>query len=439
MKVFDFSKTPISQFALSGVMENELLFIGLPAKPNMKELARFTKKAQEFTRRLHLSAARISDVEGLLKLPLLGTIGVPLSASTAFEAYSRLRKLPQSQGLIPEFEVEGDLTPLGPALVEMIETFQIKRAYLRVSGFPQAEVTRGIRSVFEYLRLKGIFELQLYPTFLNPYYAEWNARTFNTYAGLRQVDIDLSNKCTHSCVFCGLWSNDAIAQIKKSGGGKVNKTYQDFMNKQIPLEKVTQIFESLPDTVEQIDFGGAGDPLTHPHWLEIIEMAWKRGFNITVYSNFEYPSRQQLDRLLELAERSTSHLHVILNISAASPQMYVKVRPRQNEKIFHKVVENIKYVRQTKRPNFSVTLLYVMNRENFLEAKEMVQFTAQMGWPMWFKPIELHGEVHQKYLIPKENMKEYAGYLQEALNEADRLKVQIYDRLTVEQMTAQYL
>jgi organic radical activating enzyme len=454
VKAYDFSELKLSKFIFHGVMENELLVIGLPGDFSAKEVEEFSNKGQEFTKKLHFSVKNVEDVKKFFAFKKRQfTVGVPLafqkkkSAEKFFhsidekiiESFSSLAKEAGDIQLIPEFAMDGDLIQLGPTLCKLIEIHQVKRAYLNVVGFPDDEKVQQIRSLFEHLRLKGIHDLQVYPTFLNKYYKEWNAKTFNTFAGLRRVDIDLSNKCTHSCVFCGLWSNEAIAQIKKVGGGKIDKNYQEFMNKQIPFESVLQLLKSLPDTVEQIDYGGAGDPLTHPRWLEILEETWKRGFNVVVYSNFEYPSTEQLDYLLKLAEKSSAGLRIILNISASNPQMYTQVRPRQSAKVFEKVISNIKFVQKYKRTNFEIILLFIMNSVNFKEAKEMVRFAADLGWPLWFKPIEVHGEVHRKYIIQKEQMKEYVGLLVEALKEANNLGIHVYDQATIKELAAQYL
>jgi MoaA/NifB/PqqE/SkfB family radical SAM enzyme len=342
-----------------------------------------------------------------------------------FEYYKKFFADPSK--LIPVFRPDGNRYQLGPTILKFFKTYNFDFAFIDPGEKNKDELVLTIREAFEYLRMRG-FRKNLYFNFSKPNYDKWNAKTFNTFSGLKNVHMDLSNKCTHSCVFCGLWGPDFQDRLKEEQGGAFTQETKNFMNNQMPLDKALSIIEKMPETITSVQLGGAGDPLTHPNWLDILS-AWRsRGFKTEVLSNFEYPTFKQIEDLHELA-RGKEKLCFFINVSAASGEVYTLVRPRQSSKIFTKVCNNLELAHRLKQRDgygIHITLVHIINSLNYKEMPQMIQLSHQYGAEAWLKPLEIHSDIHRKYAIPKEEYSEFRKSVKESVELAKKLNVRLF-------------
>lgn len=344
----------------------------------------------------------------------------------AINRFMIVRKQFKYQGaVIPEVSFSSEYS-LGPTIYELFQTFHLPFLFIRVEGRPDDLNVRRIKEAFEYLRMRG-FKGKIYYNLENPYWREWNAKTLNTFSGLSTVHIDLSNKCTHSCVFCGLWGPDFIEEAKKAYNNVIDDRHKNYMNRQMDRDKALSILSSLPFTVSEVQFGGAGDPLTHPNWLEILSKWRSKGVTLEVLTNFEYPSREEIEILHELA-RGNKSFRFIINVAAASPEIYKKVRPRQTTATFEKVISNIQYATELKRRDgegLDIVMLQILNVYNYHESIEMVELAHKLGVDLWFKPLEVHSPIHKKFTIPIEKHEEFKDLMGRILIKAHTLGVRL--------------
>ncbi len=329
--------------------------------------------------------------------------------------------------LIPAFHPVKNRYQLGPTIFKFFEKYNLDFAFIDPSSDDPNEMIITLREAFEYLRLRG-FRKTLYFLFNSPNNDKWSAKTFNTFSGLKNVHMDLSNKCTHSCVFCGLWGPDFIDALKLQQGGTLTPETKTFMNQQLPVDKALSIIEQIPETVTSVQLGGAGDPLTHPHWLDILS-AWRsRGFKTEVLSNFEYPSLIEIEKLHELA-RGKATLAFFINISASTVETYCQVRPRQSKEVFERVMINLAYAANLKRRDgygIRMTHLHVINVLNYKEMPQMVEMAGKLMADVWLKPLEIHNEIHKKYAIPKESYADFRDTVAQTVALAKKLNVDLY-------------
>lgn len=354
---------------------------------------------------------------------------------SAVECFSSVRnRFKVDSGIIPEF-IWNSSYSLGPTILEFFDRFKLPFAFIRVSGGPEPRMVREIQEAFEYLRLRGTTS-KIYFNFDNWSWDLWNKKTLNTFSGLELVHVDLSNKCTHSCVFCGLWGNEFIEQQKKNGNGRLSSDLIDFMSKQISKERALEILESVPETVKTVQFGGAGDPLTHPDWFEIITSWREKGAQVEVLTNFEYPSHEQIKALHHLCQGKRG-FEFLINVSAATVQTYLKIRPRQNLAAFETVISNIKYAKNLRDQDghgLRIIMLHVINRFNYHEVVDMVDLAHSLGAALYLKPLEVHGELHRLYSIPKTAQVEFKKLIKKAINRVDELKVELFFREMIEEI-----
>lgn len=213
------------------------------------------------------------------------------------------RFLPQNLETVPEFQVSTDSRLLAPTIVRLYEE-GIHWMVLNPPGEPSHLLCKMFENIFEYVKMRSCYELHLYFPFWNPRFKEWDIKTRNTFSGLRDVHIDLSNRCTHSCEFCPLYGPLAVEEMKTRGGGHISQESLHFMKLEMDKEEGLSIIKSLPWSVEKIQFGGAGDPLKHEDAIEFIQAARERGFKVSILSNMEYLSENSIKILQCVGWRS---------------------------------------------------------------------------------------------------------------------------------------
>ncbi len=84
---------------------------------------------------------------------------------------------------------------------------------------------------------------------------------------MKHLYIEPTSHCNLHCEMCSRnhWKNESIGHME--------------------LSTFTETIKDLPATVERIFFGGIGEPLTHPHILEMIEQAKSTGRKVEMITN----------------------------------------------------------------------------------------------------------------------------------------------------------
>jgi wyosine [tRNA(Phe)-imidazoG37] synthetase (radical SAM superfamily) len=291
----------------------------------------------------------------------------------------------------------------------------------------------GIKEAFGWLRMQRQTGTRIY--FAGANEETWNAATQNLFRGPERVDIDVSNTCTHNCVFCGLYSPESLVNAKKKMDTQDWQKLTKMKSLRIDRERCLQLIKSLPDSLEMIQFGGMGDPLTHPDAMEFIVEAKKRGFSVEILSNFSYLTDVQIETLHEMSEPYGS-IHFIVNLSAATAETYASVRPNQGAKSFERILNSIRLARGLaghQKRGLRLTLMSVVNILNFHEMPDFVRLGHELNLEkVWLKPMELHGEDNQSVLIQNENHQKYKLKVIESLQMADVKRVEMCDRKVLE-------
>ncbi len=358
-----------------------------------------------------------------------------------FEGY--IRQLPEGKELVAEIESTSDLRALGPTITG-IHLAGAKWLVLNVEGAPTRMMASNFREMFEYLKIRSMPRLNIYFPFWNQHCLEWNIKTQNTFSGIEHVHIDISNRCTHSCVFCGLYGPDAMEDMKLRSGGALSEQITNFMKSEIDTEKCLNIIDSLPWTVKMIQFGGAGDPLMHESAVKFIAAARQRGFSVEVLSNMEYLDENDVRNLHALGGKHNFDMHFIANISAGEPELYIKTRPKQTLKQFEKIVHNLSLFSELRNKNNGngvyFTVMCVVNKINCNSLVGLSELAIKIGATrVWFKPMEVHGAVHEKLIPSPTEMKAMANSLIEAMKLAEDNKIEVFQKDYCEALIKQYI
>lgn len=359
------------------------------------------------------------------------------------ENFIKLRKcLSEDQDLVVEFQVGVDTRVLGPTITGLYEA-GASWVVLNPEGEFTPHRAAQFRDVFEYLKIRSCPYLNVYFPFWKEESREWNIKTQNTFSGLEDVHIDISNRCTHSCVFCGLYGPDAMDEMKTRSGGTLTKEITDYLKMEINSEKCFKIIESLPWSVRYIQFGGYGDPLMHENAVNFISAARRRGFSVEMLSNMEYLTDEDIQQLHDLGGIKMSHLHFIANVSGGTPQTYIKTRPKQSEKDFHRIVSILSKFSELREKNNNsgvhFTIMCVVNRQNCLELLDVAKLAKQTGASrIWFKPMEVHADVHKLQLPLAESRKALAKSLKDAVKFSEENGIEVFQREYCEEIINQY-
>jgi wyosine [tRNA(Phe)-imidazoG37] synthetase (radical SAM superfamily) len=335
--------------------------------------------------------------------------------------------------LIPEIEITDRIQLLGPTLMALS---RLKPSWIMLAaeGAPQAGQVEALKKCFEYLRIRNFPLIDIHFTFRNPLARNWAMQSDCIFTGPEEFHIDLTNRCTHSCVFCALYAPAIIEDLKSSG--RMDARMREFMQAQLNEEKAVELGRSLPLTTRMVQLGGAGDPMLHPRALEIITNLRERGFKVEALSNMEYLREGDHERLHALGGRQEDSLRFIVNLSAASPETYTLTRPRQTAATFHKVKENLSRLSRLRERDGGLgvhfSLMCVLNRLNFHETELYVALAKELGATnVWFKPLEIHHRFHYDFLPKPGERAAYAAALARALERAEEIGVEVMDKATV--------
>lgn len=412
------------------IQSDEFVYFKLPLSPEKDSLTPLEEITEALTKqssRVFLAASTYSTdfLQSLLKKYPLSWIGVKIEGLESLKKFSQDCSNFNMQA-IPQLSNFKSADEMSAVILDLFKNYSLPFLFLEAEGEPDNSRVNFYKDVFSQLK-KNNFEQKIYFTF-SPHLEEWNLKTKNTFSGMTTVHVDLSNKCTHSCVFCGIWGPEFIEEAKaQSPEGILSEENISFMNRQMPFAKTEEILNSLPETVQKVQFGGAGDPLTHPQWFQILKRWRNRGFIVEVLTNFEYPSFEEIEKL-HLLSKGIRNFSFLINVSAATAETYKTIRPRQSEDIFKKVISNIRYAHELrKRDGFglSLTIVNIINSENYKEAVKMVELAHELGVGLWLKPLEVHSPLHLKYSIQEKNREDYKQTLKAASQKATELNVEL--------------
>lgn len=363
---------------------------------------------------------------------------------TAPEILSLVKKLQQFAKkcdfikIIPCLKAEEDhIHHLAPLLARLY-----KKSFDNFILVPPEKRTKGAvekyRDLFLYLRMRDVSGVWIHFDPFDKKSPVWNAQSYNAYNGPTVVHIDLSNRCTHSCIFCGLYSPDSIEKTKDPQTGKLYKSTTEFMGLILDTEQGLKSLHDLPESVQSIQFGGVGDPMLHPRFFDFIKTARERGIFVEILSNMEYLTPEMIRDLTPLGGTEILSLHFIANISGASEEMYLKTRPRQKAHHYEKVMNNLKMIKAEREANngtgISFTMMCVLNNVNYVEAEAYVELSKSVGASrVYLKPLEVHCETQVKLLPRGEDKALYTQHMKRAVNKAKKLDLPIVDQASIEQ------
>jgi Fe-coproporphyrin III synthase len=134
------------------------------------------------------------------------------------------------------------------------------------------------------------------------------------------------------------------------------------------------IAESLPvlPFLKQVIFSGFGEPLTHPHLLDMIETVRSHGLAVTLATNGLLLSRQMSSELVRLGVE-----RVNVSVDGADPQTYQDIRGARLQQVSENILSfnEVKQNLNSLRPSLGIE--FVAMRSNVSELKDLVKLGSQ--------------------------------------------------------------
>lgn len=182
------------------------------------------------------------------------------------------------------------------------------------------------------------------------------------------VDVDPSNKCNFDCVFC-----NAYDMMNQPGETKI-----------MPEDHLLRLADFLADwgkdTIEgnpkSACVAGGGEPLTNPGTMAFLERMHLNNLECGLITNGSLLN----DEMIEIVAKTCRW--VGFSMDAASPATYSKIKGIKNEKIFNKVIENIRKLTRkivdTGAVN-DVSYKYLVHPWNALEIYDAAKLAKEIG------------------------------------------------------------
>ncbi len=174
---------------------------------------------------------------------------------------------------------------------------------------------------------------------------------------LRKLYIEPTNRCNLQCRTCirNVWSDPPA--------------HMDMALFHTLIEQTA----ALPH-LERVIFSGLGEPLTHPHILDMIHLVRQRGLAVTLGSNGLLMDRAMSRELVRLGVD-----RLIISLDGVQPETYAGVRGAA----MAQVLEHIRYLNEAKQELAALTpalgIEFVALRSNVAELPHLAGLAARLG------------------------------------------------------------
>ena len=177
-----------------------------------------------------------------------------------------------------------------------------------------------------------------------------------------KVHLMPSNRCNHNCNFC----------LHKSVNAKNNEYFNS--NDIIPLDKLNQILDDLKSiNVKAIEISGGGEPLTYPHFIQMINKINKYSFDYSLISNGTLLTKELTKQIAPKMSWAR------ISIDAGNAKTYSKIRgvPKYN---FNRALNAITLLKKyAENPEFRIGIGFLVTNDNYLEIYNLCKIAKNIG------------------------------------------------------------
>jgi len=171
----------------------------------------------------------------------------------------------------------------------------------------------------------------------------------------KNIILNHTTVCSYRCIFC--------STTQQFGVGKLTPIFLSF-------DKIKDIFQNFTE-VEQADMGGSGELLLHPNFNEIIQLLTDKKIPFNFSTNGEHLTEEKQKIL-----KQSSLKYINFSLNSLIPETKKFLSGEQGN--FDLVMSHFKNFVNKPR-NYEVHISMVVNRYNFKEMPDFVQFGVDHG------------------------------------------------------------
>lgn len=177
---------------------------------------------------------------------------------------------------------------------------------------------------------------------------------------LNKLYIEITTTCNLDCVMC-------VRRVWDEPIGTMAQ--EDFAQ----LMDQVREFDSPPT----IHLSGFGEPMTHPHFLELVSMAKETGAAVEMTTNGMLLTRDMCEALIEL-----NLDRLVVSVDGASADHFEEIRERAS---FRQVIENLRELKRLRiryrgrHGNPQLALAFVAMRDNIQDLPLLPALATQVG------------------------------------------------------------
>jgi len=193
--------------------------------------------------------------------------------------------------------------------------------------------------------------------------------------GFRRVNIGVSDRCNHRCIMCSEHSPYcADGGRRMAAEGVLAESDFGLME----AEMYHALIRDLADMgAREVELCGAGEPMTHPSFLDFVRAAKAAGFWMRVVTNAGLLNEE---KARELAALGVEEVHVSVN--AGTAETYAKVHGT-SPATFSRVLAAIRALadahRELGKTDCRVETSFVVQALNYREPMQWVRAVAEAG------------------------------------------------------------
>ena len=245
--------------------------------------------------------------------------------------------------------------------------------------------------------------------------------TGKAFIGPAYFHLDVSNSCNMNCLYC--WFHSKTAP---------DKEYSDKWKKQ---QIKLNIFKKLVDDLHELKtglilFSGAGEPLTHPRIVEMVDYVKKKGIILQLFTNAllldENHAKKFVDANLD---------EIYCSISASNSNTYRKLHPSSRKNEFETIEKNImflsKYKKKQNKTKPQIIIIEVINSLNYSEALEMLYWAKEVGANAIRFQL-MHNMKLKHLMLNQKEREEFKKNLDKVENLAKKYNIKIQENINVQ-------
>lgn len=174
------------------------------------------------------------------------------------------------------------------------------------------------------------------------------------------VRIKPTNRCVHNCCFC-------IYRSEFSGMHEMCNQIDE-----LSKEKLIEVVNDLKQIgTKAVTFSGGGEPLFHPHIVEVLNEVNKLGLDNSIITNGQLLSGERAKALKKAK-------WVRVSMDYYDKNSFAKNR-RVPAELFHKIYENVKNFAKIKNKNCDLAVNFVVTDNNYTHLFEVAKNLKKLG------------------------------------------------------------